>query len=52
MINYVADVAFIKSVDNYVEIAYKEGEHFRKKLIRNTLINIEHQMKPFPNFIL
>jgi hypothetical protein len=48
---HVADVAFIKSADNYVEIAYKEGEHFRKKLMRNTLRNIEHQMKPFPNFI-
>lgn len=48
---YVADVAFIKSSDNYVEIAYKEGEDFRKKLMRNTLRNIEHQMRPFPNFI-
>ncbi|MDP3915662.1 MAG: LytTR family DNA-binding domain-containing protein [Bacteroidota bacterium] len=48
---HVADVAFIKSADNYVEIAYKEGEHLRKKLIRNTLRNIEHQMRPFPNFI-
>ncbi|MBW8330776.1 MAG: LytTR family transcriptional regulator [Prolixibacteraceae bacterium] len=48
---HVADVAFIKSADNYVEIVYKEGEHFRKKLMRNTLRNIEHQVKPFPNFI-
>ncbi|MDP2890009.1 MAG: LytTR family DNA-binding domain-containing protein [Bacteroidota bacterium] len=48
---HVVDVAFIKSSDNYVEIAYKEGEDFRKKLMRNTLRNIEHQMRPFPNFI-
>ncbi len=47
----VADVAFIKSADNYVEIVYKEGEHFKKKLIRNTLKNVENQIKSYPNFI-
>lgn len=47
----VADVAFIKSADNYVEIVYKEGESFKKKLIRNTLKNIEQQIKPYSNFI-
>jgi DNA-binding LytR/AlgR family response regulator len=47
----VADVAFIKSADNYVEIVYKEGDYFKKKLIRNTLKNIEQQIKPYSNFI-
>lgn len=47
----VIDVAFIKSADNYVEIVYKEGDDFRKKLIRNTLKHIEQQLKPFPSFV-
>ncbi len=47
----IADVVFIKSADNYVEIVYKETDSLRKKLIRNTLKNIEHQIKPYSNFI-
>jgi DNA-binding LytR/AlgR family response regulator len=47
----IAEVAFIKSADNYVEIVYKEGDNFKKKLIRNTLKNIEQQIKPYSNFI-
>jgi DNA-binding LytR/AlgR family response regulator len=47
----ISEVAVIKSADNYVEIIYKEGNSFRKKLIRNTLRNIELQIKPYSNFI-
>jgi DNA-binding LytR/AlgR family response regulator len=47
----IADIAFIKSADNYVEIVYKEADLFKKKLIRNTLKNIEQQIKPYSNFI-
>ncbi|MCX6256970.1 MAG: LytTR family DNA-binding domain-containing protein [Bacteroidia bacterium] len=47
----IADIAFIKSADNYVEIVFKEGDHFKKKLIRNTLKNIEQQIRPYSNFI-
>jgi DNA-binding LytR/AlgR family response regulator len=47
----IADIAIIKSADNYVEIVYKEGNIFRKSLIRNTLKNIELQLKEYPNFI-
>jgi DNA-binding LytR/AlgR family response regulator len=47
----VADVAFIRSADNYVEIVYREGDVFRKKLIRNTLKGIEKQIKDYSNFI-
>jgi DNA-binding LytR/AlgR family response regulator len=47
----IAEVAFIRSADNYVEIVYKEGEIFKKKLIRNTLKNIEIQISLYSNFI-
>lgn len=47
----VADVAFIKSADNYVEIAYKEDNDFHKKLLRNTLKSIEQQLRPYSHFI-
>jgi DNA-binding LytR/AlgR family response regulator len=34
-----------------VEIAYSEDANIRKKLIRNTLKNIEIQLKQYSNFI-
>jgi len=47
----VSDIAFIKSADNYVEIVYKENNDLRKKLIRNTLKNIELLVRQYSNFI-
>ena len=47
----ISEVAVIKSADNYVEIIFKEGNIFKKKLIRNTLRNIELQIKQYSNFI-
>lgn len=47
----IAEVAYIKSADNYVEIVYKEDNTFKKKLIRNTLKNIEQQIKQYSNFL-
>lgn len=47
----VAEVVFIQSADNYVEIAYREDNRVRKKLIRNTLKNAELQIKKYSNFI-
>jgi DNA-binding LytR/AlgR family response regulator len=47
----IADVAFIKSADNYVEIVFREGEGFKKKLLRNTLRGIEQQIKSYSNFV-
>ena len=47
----VSDIAFIKTADNYVEIVYKENDSFKKKLLRNTLKNIELQLKPYSIFI-
>lgn len=47
----VAEVVFIQSADNYVEIVYMDGDKFKKELIRNTLKNIELQIKQYSNFI-
>ena len=47
----IADIAFIKSADNYVEIVFTEGDQLVSKLIRNTLKNIELQLKPYSFFI-
>ncbi len=47
----IADVAFIRSADNYVEIVFSEGDIIKSKLIRNTLKNIELQLSPHTNFI-
>ena len=47
----IADIAFLKSADNYVEIVFREGDNLKKKLLRNTLRNIEQQIKPYSNFI-
>jgi len=47
----ISEVALIKSADNYVEIVYKEGNNYKKKLIRNTLKNIEIQIKQYSNFL-
>lgn len=47
----ISDIAFIKSADNYVEIAYLEEGIIKKSLIRNTLKNIEQQMRPYRSFL-
>jgi DNA-binding LytR/AlgR family response regulator len=47
----ISEVALVKSADNYVEIVYKEGDNYKKKLIRNTLKNIELQIKQYSNFL-
>lgn len=47
----VSEVALIKSADNYVEIIYREGDNYKKKLVRNTMKNIEQQIKQYSNFL-
>ncbi len=47
----VSEVVFIRSSDNYVEIVYKESETFKKKLLRNTLKNIDVQIRQYSNFV-
>ncbi|MCF8366844.1 MAG: LytTR family transcriptional regulator [Bacteroidales bacterium] len=45
------ELVLIKSADNYVEIVFKDGEQYVKKLLRNTMKNIELQLQPYSNFI-
>jgi len=47
----ISNVVLMKSADNYVEIEFMEVNHLKKKLIRSTMKNIEHQLKSYPNFI-
>jgi hypothetical protein len=41
----------IKAADNYVEIYYKHKDDYHKRLLRNTLKNIEIQLESYPNFV-
>jgi len=43
-------IIFINSADNYVKIVYIENEKINQKLIRNTLKNIEEQLRKYPGF--
>lgn len=47
----INDLVLIKSADNYIEILYKENEKIQQKLIRNTLKNIEAQLKEYSDII-
>jgi DNA-binding LytR/AlgR family response regulator len=47
----IANLVMLKSADNYVEVVFQEGNEFKKKLLRNTLKNIEYQLKSYSNFI-
>lgn len=51
LILLLEEVILIKSADNYIEIVYHEGEAIRKKLLRNTLRNIEIQLRPYTFFV-
>ena len=44
-------VTLIKSANNYIEVFWIEGDEIHKKLLRNTLTNIENQLKNYPDFI-
>lgn len=47
----VSEIVFVKSANNYVEIGYQDEGVVKKKMIRNTLRNIELQLREFNNFI-
>jgi len=47
----LSDILFLKSSDNYVAVYYIDGDRYKQKLVRNTLKNIELQIKPLPNYI-
>lgn len=47
----VQDLILIKSANNYIEIFWKKDNQVQKKLLRNTLTNVENQLKSFPDMI-
>ncbi|WP_347840354.1 LytTR family DNA-binding domain-containing protein [uncultured Draconibacterium sp.] len=47
----VSEIIFVKSADNYVEIGFRAGGEISKKMVRNTLKNIEKQLREFNNFV-
>lgn len=51
LIIFEADVVMIRSADNYVEIIYTTEQGIRKKMLRNTLKNIEYQVHKHANFL-
>ena len=48
---HTTDLLLVKSADNYIELYYKEKESIRKKLMRNSLKNIEEQLNKYNVFI-
>jgi DNA-binding LytR/AlgR family response regulator len=47
----VSEIVYVKSADNYVEIGYHDEGIVKKKMVRNTLRNVEKQLVEFNNFI-
>lgn len=47
----LSDIILVNSADNYVNIQYKNGDKIEKKIIRNTLKNIELLLKNYPEII-
>lgn len=47
----IRQLILIQSADNYVEIIYKENEGIQKALVRNTLKNLEEQLKNFNSIL-
>lgn len=45
------DIIVVKSADNYIEVFYLINDTVEKKLLRNTLKNVEHQLADHPDFI-
>jgi len=47
----VMDIVLVKSADNYVEVIYKEDDVMKKKLLRNTMKNIEQLTGQYSFFV-
>jgi len=45
------DIMLIRSADNYVEVFYRRDEKTERKLLRNTLKNIQNDLSNMPDFI-
>jgi len=48
--DYQTNIILIQSASNYIEIYYREGTFVRKKMIRQTLNNVELQLSKFSDF--
>ena len=47
----IHDLLLIQSADNYIEFTYKENDSIQKSLVRNTLKNVEEQLKNYGSII-
>ncbi|PWE00982.1 LytR/AlgR family response regulator transcription factor [Marinilabilia rubra] len=47
----VADIVCLVSADNYVEVIFKEEGRYKKKLLRNTLKNLQQLLGPYSFFV-
>jgi hypothetical protein len=47
----IGNLILIQSADNYIEIMYKENDGIQKTLVRNTLKNIEEQLRKYNSII-
>ena len=45
------DVILVKSADNYVNIIYRDNSDIKKRLLRNTITNIQNQLRKYPEFL-
>ena len=47
----ISNLILIQSADNYIEIMYKEIDAIQKTLVRNTLKNIEEQLRNYSSIV-
>ncbi len=47
----VSDLIFLQSADNYIEVFYKKNDSIQKKLVRNTLKDVEIQLSLYNDFV-
>jgi hypothetical protein len=47
----ISDLILIRSANNYIEIFWKSDEDIHKRLLRNTLTNVERQLKSHRDLI-
>jgi DNA-binding LytR/AlgR family response regulator len=47
----VSEIVYARSADNYVEVGYHDNDAVKKKMIRNTLRDIEKQLLEFNSFV-
>jgi len=47
----VSELIFVQSADNYIEVFYKINQTIQKKLLRNTLKDVEIQLSLYTDFI-